>query len=337
MKKKMNDNTVFFGELVRGWFHWLAQERNVSAHTIASYRDTLILLIRHLADTSGSSPDILTFDDKLHEHVLKFLSHLEQDRNVSIVTRNQRLSAIKSFCRYVAYERPLLSDCCRRVTFIPLKKHSQSLLEYLEPEEMEAIISAVDCTHHEGRRDHAILLLLYNTGCRVSELAALKRGDYHDETPRHVRILGKGRRWRTVPLWERTVTAIKRTLEDRDDELPCMFIGQRGNSITRFGVRHLLKKYRLLAQEKMPGLAKKKISPHTIRHTTAVVLLRATGDIDGVSKILGHADLNTTKIYTASDRTHLAETLNKVASALIPASEENWNPDVSLLTWLESL
>lgn len=286
MKNKINDSPVFLGELVHGWFHWIAQEKNVSSHTVASYRDTLVLFIRHLADTSGRSPDILIFDDHVHEHVLGFLHHLERDRKVSIATRNHRLSTIKSFCRYVSYERPLLSDYCRRVTFIPLKKHSQSLLEYLEPEEMEAIISAVDCTDPEGRRDHAILLLLYNTGCRVSELAALNRGDYHDETPRHVSLLGKGRRWRTVPLWERTVTAIKRTLEDRDDELPCMFRGQRGNSITRFGVRHLLEKYRLLAQEKMPGLAKKKISPHTIRHTTAVVLLRATGDIDGVSKIL---------------------------------------------------
>lgn len=337
MKKKTNDSPIFFGELVHGWFHWLAQERNVSAHTVASYRDTFILLIRHLADTSGSSPDILTFDDHIHEHVLGFLQHLEQDRHVSITTRNQRLSAVKSFCRYVAYERPLLSDRCRRVTLIPLKRHTESLLEYLEPEEMEAIISTTDCTHPEGRRDHAILLLLYNTGCRVSELAALNRSDYHDDTLKHIRVLGKGRRWRTVPLWERTVAAIKRTLEDRNDELPCMFLGQRGNSITRFGVRHLLKKYRRLAQEKIPGLAKKKISPHTIRHTTAVALLRATGDIDGVSKILGHASLNTTRIYTASDRAHLAETLNKIASALIPASEENWNPDASLLTWLESL
>lgn len=337
MKKKTNNGHPFFSELVRGWFHWLAQERNVSSHTIASYRDTFMLLIRHLADKSGKSPDILTFDDHVHEHVMEFLSHLEQDRHVSISTRNQRLSALKSFCRYVAYEHPLLSDYCRRVTLIPLKKHFESSLDYLEPEEIEAIIGAADYTHPEGRRDHAILLLLYNTGCRVSELAALNRSDYRDGTPRHIRILGKGRRWRTVPLWERTVAAIKRTLGDRKDELPCMFLGQRGNPITRFGIRHLLKKYRLLAQGKVPGLAKKRISPHTIRHTTAIVLLRATGDIDGVSKILGHASLNTTQIYTASDRTRLAETLNKVASALIPTMEEDWNPDTNLLTWLEKL
>jgi site-specific recombinase XerD len=337
MKKKINDKYPFLGELLRGWFHWLAEEKNVSPHTVASYRDTFILFIRHLADTSGNSPDILTFDEHLHEHIVDFLQHLERDRHVSIITRNLRLSALKSFCRYVAYKHPLLSDYCRRITFIPVKRRSEPLLDYLEAEEMEAIIGTVDCTHSEGRRDYTILLLLYNTGCRVSELTTLNRDDFHNEAPKHIRILGKGRRWRIVPLWERTVAAIKRTLEDRDDKLPCMFLGQRGNSITRFGVRHLLKKYRLLAQEKMPGLAKKRISPHTIRHTTAVALLRATGDIDGVSKILGHRSLNTTKIYTASDRTHLAATLNKVASALIPAAEENWNPDANLLTWLEKL
>jgi site-specific recombinase XerD len=253
-KKKINDSPVFFSELVQGWFHWLTQEKNVSSHTVASYRDTFILLIRYLADKNGSSPDILTFDDQIHERVLEFLHHLEQDRHVSITTRNHRLSAIKSFCRYVAYERPLLSDHCRRVTLIPLKKHSDPLLEYLEPDEMEAIISTTDCSHPEGRRDYAILLLLYNTGCRVGELTALNRDNYRDDTLRHIRILGKGRRWRTVPLRERTVVAIKRTLEDRNDKSPCMFLGQRGNSITRFGVRHLLEKYCLLAQEKMPGL-----------------------------------------------------------------------------------
>ncbi len=337
MKKKVNNEHPSLGKLVCGWFHWLTQERNVSKHTVASYRDTFVLFLRHLADNNNSSPDALTFDNNMHEHVLGFLHHLEQDRNASISTRNHRLSVIKSFCRYVAYEQPLLSDCCRRVTFIPLKKHSQPLVNYLEPEEMEAIINTTDCACPEGRRDYAILLLLYNTGCRVSEVASLNRSDYHNESPRHIRILGKGRRWRAVPLWERTAVAIERTLKDRNDELPCIFLGQRGNSITRYGVRHLLEKHRLQALEQIPGLAKKKITPHTIRHTTAVALLRATGDIDGVSKILGHASLNTTRIYTASDRTHLAETLNKIASALIPVSEENWNPKASLLTWLENL
>jgi site-specific recombinase XerD len=334
---KRNNNHPLLGELVRGYFHWMSQERNVSLHTIASYRDTFVLFIRHLSDTTCKSPDVLAFDDGMPDHVLHFLQHLEHDRNVSIATRNHRLSALKSFCRYAAYEKPLLADCCRRVTFIPLKKHAIPLLDYLEEEEMEAILDAVDKSSPEGRRNHAILLLLYNTGCRVSEVANLTRDDYRLDPPRHIRILGKGRRWRTVPLWERTGVAIERTLRDRDDDSPHLFLGQRGNPITRFGVRHLLEKHYFLAVETMPSLKRKKVTPHTIRHTTAVAMLRASGDIDGVAKILGHASLNTTKLYTAKDNSRLAETLNKVASAFIPAEEDNWHPDAEILTWLEKL
>ncbi len=334
---RQNKNQPLLGELVRGYFRWMSQERNVSPHTIASYRDTFVLFIRHLSDTTRKSPDVLTFDDGMADHVLHFLQHLERDRNVSTATRNHRLSALKGFCRYVSYEKPLLADCCRRVTFIPLKKHAIPLLDYLEEDEMEAILDAVDKSTTEGRRNHAILLLLYNTGCRVGELANLTRDDCRLDHPRHVRILGKGRRWRTVPLWERTGVAIERTLKDRDDDSPHMFLGQRGNPITRFGVRHLLEKHYLLAAEKMPSLKRKKVTPHTVRHTTAVAMLRASGDIDGVAKILGHASLNTTKLYTAKDNSRLAETLNKVASAFIPAGEDNWHPDAELLTWLEKL
>lgn len=337
MRMKNNNDHPLLGELVRGYFHWMTQERNVSPHTIASYRDTFVLFIRYLSDTTHRSPDVLIFDDSMADHVLSFLQHLERDRNVSIATRNHRLSAIKSFCRYAAYEKPLLSACCRRVTFIPLKKRAEPLMDYLEEEEMEAILDSVDRSRPEGRRNHAILLLLYNTGCRVGELANLTRDDCRLDPPSHVRILGKGRRWRTVPLWERTIAAIERSLKDRDDDSPHMFLGQRGNSITRFGVRHLLEKHYLLVVEKMPSLKRKKVTPHTIRHTTAVAMLRASGDIDGVSKILGHASLNTTKLYTAKDNSRLAETLNKVASAFIPAGEDNWHPDADLLSWLEKL
>lgn len=334
---KRNNNNPLLGELVRGYFHWMSQERNVSHHTIASYRDTFVLFIRHLSDTTHKSPDVLAFDDGMPDHVLHFLQHLERDRNASTATRNHRLSVLKSFCRYAAYEKPLLADCCRRVTFIPLKKYAIPLLDYIEEEEMEAILDSVDKSRTEGRRNHAILLLLYNTGCRVSELANLTRDDYRLDPPRHIRLLGKGRRWRTVPLWERTGVAIERTLRDRDDDSPHLFLGQRGNHITRFGVRHLLEKHYFLAVETMPSLKQKKVTPHTIRHTTAVAMLRASGDIDGVAKILGHASLNTTKLYTAKDNSRLAETLNKVASAFIPAEEDNWHPDAELLRWLEKL
>ncbi len=337
MKSKRDASAPALGDLVRDFFHWLARERNVSPHTIAAYRDTLVMLLRYLSDSTGRSVDRLTLADDLGDHVIGFLNDLELTRKVSIRTRNHRLSAIKSFCRYASYAQPLAAATCRRVTLIPLKKRTESLVEYLETDEIEAIIATANLTTVEGRRNHALLLLMFNTGCRVSELTQLTREQLQPGPPRHVRILGKGRKWRTVPLWDRTFAAIETMMRDRLDDAPCLFLGQRGEPLTRSGVRHLLVRHCREASETMPALTKKRISPHTIRHTTAVALLRATGDLDGVSKILGHASLNTTRLYTAADRSRLAETLNSISAALVPAPASEWKPEADLLAWLESL
>lgn len=337
MKRQTDISAPALGELVRDFFHWLARERNVSPHTIAAYRDTMVMFLRYLSDVTALSVDRLTFTDDLGDHVITFLNHLEQTRKVSIRTRNHRLSAIKSFCRFVAYAQPLASAACRRVTLIPLKKRAEPLVDYLETNEIEAIIATTDLKTVEGRRNHALLLLLFNTGCRVSELTQLTREQLEPGPPRHVRILGKGRKWRTVPLWNRTIAAIETMMRDRLDDTPGLFLGQRGEPLTRSGVRHLLARHCREASEQMPTLGKKRISPHTIRHSTAVALLRATGDLDGVSKILGHASLNTTRHYTAADRSRLAETLNSISAALVEAPTSEWKPEADLLAWLESL
>lgn len=337
MKRKADISAPALGDLVRDFFHWLGRERNVSPHTIAAYRDTMVQLLRYLADVTGQGVDELVLTDDFGDLVVAFLNHLEQVRKVTINTRNHRLSAIKSFCRFTAYTQPMAAACCRRVTLIPLKKRTEPLVEYLEADEMEVIIGAADLGTVEGRRNHALLLLMFNTGCRVSEATALNREQIQPGPPRHVRILGKGRKWRTVPLWERTIKAIEAMMRDRQDNEPSLFLGQRGAPLTRSGVRHLLDRHCRKALKDRPVLAKKHISPHTIRHTTAVALLRATGDLDGVSKILGHASLNTTRLYTAADRSRLAKTLNSISAALVPAPASEWKPEADLLAWLESL
>lgn len=295
------NGTDNLGHNVRAYFDWLALERNASPNTIHSYRDTMVLFMRYLADSTGQRIDTLAVDDAMHDRVIRFLAYLEADRGVAITTRNHRLSALKGFFRYVAYRTPLLAGHCRRVTLIPLKKHETKLLDYLEADEMEAILDKVDRGKMAGRRDYALILLLYNTGCRASELAGMTRTDVRTGPLPHVEILGKGRRRRTVPLWQRTVRVLEAMLEERRDDKPGLFLGQRGNTITRAGVASVLKKYSRLAGASRPELAKRRISPHTIRHTTAVALLRATRDIDATSKILGHASINTTKIYTDKD------------------------------------
>ena len=337
MKRKHDDFAPALGGLVRDFFHWLGSERNVSSHTISAYRDTMVQFLRYHADVTGWSVDELVLTDDFGDIVVAFLNHLEETRNVSIRTRNHRLSAIKSFCRFAAYAQPLTAAICRRVTMIPLKKRAEPLIGYLETDEMEAIIAATDLDTVEGRRNYALLLLMFNTGCRVGELTHLTREQIQPGPPPHVRILGKGRKWRTTPLWERTVKAIETMMRDRRDDQQSLFLGQRGAPLTRSGVRHLLTRHCRKASNDMPTLAEKRVSPHTIRHTTAVALLRATHDLDGVSKVLGHASLNTTRLYTAADRCRLAETLHSISAALVPAPTCEWKPEANLLAWLESL
>jgi site-specific recombinase XerD len=336
MKRRRVDDRALIAPLVKDYFDWSVGERRLSPHTVHSYRDAMILFLRHLADSTGSGVEELVFPDDLVTHVVTFLRELESQRRVSVATRNHRLSVIKSFCRFVAYRDPLLAVACRRVKAIPAKKGEEKLLDYFEPEEMEAIIDEAPNTP-AGRRNRAMLVVLYNTGCRASEVAALTTADVILDRPRHVRIFGKGRRWRTVPLWKRTVVAIEQMLRDRNDNNPSLFLGQRSNAITRYGVLYVVRKYALLAAKKYPGMHRKRLSPHTVRHTTAVVLLRATGDIDAVSKVLGHASLNTTRVYTAKDRTRLAETLDKISRDLLPEEARPWTPKDDLIRWLERL
>jgi site-specific recombinase XerD len=337
MRRKRKDDRALLAPLIKDYFDWSLTERKVSPCTIRSYRDAIVLFLRHMADVTKKRVEELVFPEDLASQVLVFLRHVENERGVSIDTRNHRLSVIKSFCRYVAYRDPLLAVACRRVTAIPAKKSEKKLLDYLEPEEMEASIDTALADSASGRRNRAMLLVLFNTGCRASEVANLKIADVIRDRPRHIRVLGKGRRWRTVPLWERTVEVIDEMLRDRTDDNLALFVGQRGNAITRYGVRYVVRKHGLLAMERHPALRRKRLSPHTVRHTTGVALLRATGDIDAVSKVLGHASLNTTRIYTAMDRSRIAETLAKISSKVVPGDVHRWRPREDLFQWLEHL
>jgi site-specific recombinase XerD len=337
MKRRREDDQHLLAPLVKDFFDWSMTERKMSGRTIQSYRDAMVLFLRHLADSTKTRVENLTMPEDLADHALAFLRMIESKRGVSIATRNHRLSVIKSFARFVAYREPLLATACRRVAALPAKKDEEKLLDYIEPEDMEEIIAAAAPNSVWGRRDRAMLLLLYNTGCRASELAGLAIDDVILDRPRHVRILGKGRRWRTVPLWERTMTAIQQMLADRRGDARSLFVGQRQNALTRYGVRGVVKKYARAVAARRPELTSKRLSPHTVRHTTAVALLRTTGDIDAVSKVLGHASLNTTRIYTGKDRSQVAKTLDKIAQRIAPTDAAVWTPSDDLLGWLEAL
>jgi len=333
-KTVINDN---LSEYVRMFFDWMIVERGTGFNTIHAYRDTLKLFLIFLVNDTSRNVENLQIQSDVYMKVLDFLGYLESKRKVSITTRNHRLSVLKSFFRFVALKEPLLAAFCRRVILIPLKKHNTELLDYLEPDEMEAIITSVNRCTKSGRRDFAILLLLYNTGCRSSELAMLTREDVFFEKPAYVKILGKGQKRRFVPLWSRTVDAIKNVIKDRCDNHSTLFLNQRKDALTRAGVSYIVKKYVSKAILQKTSLTHKNITPHTIRHSTAVALLRATGDIDATAKILGHASLNSTKIYTDKDKTSLTNKLNQISLSLLGENNSKWNPSDDLLNWLESL
>ena len=337
-KKKYRTNIVNLGEQVRAFFNYLVSERNVSPNTIHTYRDTIVIFMRYLADFTEQRIEKICIEFNIFDLVLSFLQHIESKRNNAISTRNNRLSVLKSFFRFVAYNQPMLAfDCCR-ISLIPTKKDETRILDYIETDEMEAIISEPNRNTKIGFRDYTALLLLYNTGCRASELVGISYNDVCLESPSYVKILGKGRRWRTVPLWVRTVEAIKNMISDHKNDNSSLFIGQRGNPLTRAGVRYIVGKYVNLASLHTISLKKHKVTPHTIRHTTAVAILRATkGDIDGTSKILGHACLSSTKIYTDNDKSGLTEALNKTSTAILGSKGADWKPSDDLLDWLESL
>jgi integrase/recombinase XerD len=293
----------------------LARQRGVSRHTRDSYALSFQLLFVFAAERLKVSPSALTLDQIDARLVSAFLEYLEDVRKNAAVTRNVRLAAIKSFFRFLEYRQPAALEQIRRVLAIPFKKTDCRLVPYLLREELQAVLDAPDPTTQEGIRDRAMLHLAVCAGLRVSELIGLKVEDI-DLPSMSIRVLGKGRRERTLPLWKTTAAALRPWLAVRGQvAAPEVFINARGEPLSRWGFAYLLKQHAATAARQHPGLAKKRISPHVLRHTCAMIILQATQDIRKVSLWLGHATLTTTEIYTRGDPT---EKLDALASIVPP-------------------
>ncbi len=319
----------------------LPRVRGTSPHTIQSYRDSLVLLLRFVATRSQRSVIQLDLDDLGPQPVLAFLQHLETDRYNSAATRNVRLAAIHAFFRYCAMEYPARLAHCQRVLAVPFKRTGSRPVEYLEHEEIEAVLRAVDRGTVDGRRDYALLATMFNTGARVQEIVALCIADLRLDTPAQVRLHGKGRKERVCPLWPQTADLLRALLAERDRELQSdepVFRNHRGVRLTRFGVRYLLRKYCARAQAAVPTLRAKRLHPHSMRHSTAVHLLRAGVDIVTISQWLGHASVTTTHRYATVDLDMKREALAKARpTAGATAGPAPWRTDASVLEWLEAL
>src|SRR6201997_5356843 len=256
----------------------LASQRGASRHTQDSYAASFQLLFTFAAERLKVRPLALTLEQLDTTLVGAFLEHLEDVRGNAAVTRNVRLAAIKSFFRFLEYRQPAALEQIRRVLAIPFKKTDTRLVPYLLREELQAVLDAPDPSIRDGIRDRAMLHMAVCAGLRVSELTGLKVDDI-DLPSMNIRVLGKGRRERTLPLWKPAAAALRAWLAIRGQiATPEVFIGARGEPLSRWGFAYLLKQHVATAACKQPGLAKKRVSPHVLRHTCAMVVLQATGD-----------------------------------------------------------
>ena len=259
-------------------------------------------------------------------------------RSCSARTRNARLAAVHSLFAFIAREEPELLAQCQTIRAIPLQRTEHRTVDYLEENEMQAILDSVEINSRTAIRDRALLLLLYNTGARVSEIVELKLCDLRLDGTAQVELLAKGRKHRACPLWPETVAALRAYLKQRTPKQPAtehLFLNANGVAITRFGIRHITAKKAAASQHRCPSIKTKKVSPHTIRHTTAMHLLRSGNDVNMVSYWLGHVDINTTHIYLEIDMEMKRKMLEKTDAPAIN-KKRPWNkPDV--LQWLNAL
>jgi site-specific recombinase XerD len=290
----------------------LAGQRGTSRHTQDSYAASFQLLFTFASERLKVRPSALTLEQLDAGLVSAFLEHLEDVRGNAAVTRNVRLAAIKSFFRFLEYRQPAALEQIRRVLAIPFKRTDQRLVPYLLKDELQAVLDAPDPATRDGIRDRAMLHLAVCAGLRVSELTGLKIDDI-DLPSMSVRVLGKGRRERTLPLWKTTAAALRAWLAVRGRvAAPEVFVNTRGEPLTRWGFAYLLKQHVATAARHKPGLKKKRVSPHVLRHTCAMIVLQATGDIRKVSLWLGHATLTTTEVYTRGDPTEKLDAMEAI-------------------------
>ncbi len=306
-------------ELLGPWIRrflleYLVRERNMSPNTQHSYRDALRMLLPFIAARAGKDLDRLQVEDMSAAVVRSFLKHIEEHRKVSIQTRNQRLAAIHSLARFIAELNPQHVAWYGEIRTVPFKRASRGLVPYLEKEEVNAILDVPDCSTASGHRNYVLLLFLYNSGTRASEAAGLSIGDLDlgpcSNGTASVRIKGKGGKVRRCPLWKKTAEALAQLTAGRPEK-DRVFLNRHGEPLTRFGIYALVRECVVQAGKRVPSLLSKRVSPHTLRHTTATHLLRAGVDINTIRSWLGHVSLDTTQVYAEVDLEMKARALQK--------------------------
>ncbi len=330
-------STPDFAALVQEFFcQRLIGQQNASAQTVASYRDTFRLLLGYLGQSQKKQPSAVALTDLDAPTVVAFLDYLEKKRHNSVRTRNARFAAIRSFLRYAAARDPASLPLVQRVLAIPMKRFARPSLCFLSREEVSALLEAPDPSTWSGRRDRVLLALLYNTGARVSEAIALRRSDVSLDPSRSVRITGKGRKQRVVPLWKSTAHCVREWMA-RVESGPdaSLFPNRSGRPLSRSGVEVRLRSAVRTASDRCPSLRAKRISPHTLRHTTAMHLLQSGVDITVIALWLGHESLETTHHYVEADLAMKERAFAKLEE--LPPGKIRYRAGDKLLRFLEDL
>jgi site-specific recombinase XerD len=331
------DNPTRLGPWVRRFLlEYMIGERNLARNTQRSYRDTLTLLLPFVATHQRTPIDRLTVEQVAPDVIRRFLDDLETTRHCSVATRNQRLAAIHALARFIGAHSPEHIAWCGTIRDIMFKKAPQSVIAYLEKDEMDALLAAPDQMTAQGQRDYAMLLFLYNTGARASEAINVAVADLQLAHSPSVKLVGKGNKSRYCPLWSITAQTLSDLIGNREATAH-VFLNRSQRPLTRFGLHTLVERYAQKASAHLPSLATKRVSPHTIRHTTAVHLLRAGVDINTIRAWLGHVSLETTNIYAQVDLEMKSKALALCEVGASEPSGAPWSEDQSLMAFLTNL
>ncbi len=331
------NNSPSFAPLLQSFFtQRLLQQKQASPHTISSYRDTFRLLLKFIQARLNKPPNSLLLEEIDAPLIVSFLDDLERRRGVTARSRNLRLTAIRSLFHYAAFEVPSQSEQIQRVLAIPSKRYTRALVSFLTRPEVEALLAAPDTHTWGGRRDHALILLCVQTGMRLSEMTGLKPHDVSLGVGAHVRVFGKGRKERCIPLTKQTDAVVKAWLRE-PARASCEFLipNARGGRLSADGVRYILAKHVTTACEACPSLQKKQVTPHVLRHTMAMEMLHAGIDTTVIALWLGHESVETTQIYLDANLALKEKILAKITPH--DGKPGLYRPDDQLLAFLNNL
>jgi site-specific recombinase XerD len=337
MKRRRSETLL---GLVQTYFvEYLRGVRGASRHTMRAYRDALRLFFLFLSKIKKRGVAELRLDDVNSETVLAFLEHLEQERGNSPSTRNSRLAVLRSFAEHLLRHDLTRADQYARILSIPVKRATRRAVVYLEPEHVRAVIAQVPDRARSSIRDRSLLLLLYNTGARISEALALKESDLHLRRPSQVKLFGKGGKERTCPLWPETAAALRRLASEGAARGGTLFRNGRGEPLTRDGAAYILAKYARRATAENPSLGEPHVTPHVLRHSCAVALLQAGIDVSVIRDYLGHSSVTTTVQYITTNLQMKRQALEAFwkRAGIGRRRAQPWQPSPSVLTFLSTL